>query len=112
VKASSAREVEAASSFGDDRVFVEKFIENPRHIEIQVLGDKHGNCIYLGERECSIQRRNQKVIEEAPSPLLDPETRARDGRAGGRAGQGGGLRFGRHGRVRRRARTRASISWK
>ena len=56
---------EAASSFGDDRVFVEKFIENPRHIEIQVLGDKHGNAIYLGERECSIQRRNQKVIEEA-----------------------------------------------
>lgn len=66
---------EAASSFGDDRVFIEKFIENPRHIEIQVLGDKHGNAIYLGERECSIQRRNQKVIEEAPSPLLDEETR-------------------------------------
>ncbi len=70
---------EAASSFGDDRLFVEKFIENPRHIEIQVLGDKHGNCVYLGERECSIQRRNQKVIEEAPSPLLDPETRKRMG---------------------------------
>jgi propionyl-CoA carboxylase alpha chain len=66
---------EALSSFGDDRVFVEKFIVNPRHIEIQVLGDKHGNVIYLGERECSIQRRNQKVIEEAPSPLLDEETR-------------------------------------
>ncbi|MFB9174734.1 acetyl-CoA carboxylase biotin carboxylase subunit [Roseibium salinum] len=70
---------EAASSFGDDRVFIEKFIENPRHIEIQVLGDKHGNVIYLGERECSIQRRNQKVIEEAPSPLLDEETRRRMG---------------------------------
>jgi propionyl-CoA carboxylase alpha chain len=66
---------EAASSFGDDRVFVEKFIVNPRHIEIQVLGDKHGNVIYLGERECSIQRRNQKVVEEAPSPLLDDATR-------------------------------------
>ena len=66
---------EAKSSFGDDRVFIEKFIENPRHIEIQVLGDKHGNIIYLGERECSIQRRNQKVIEEAPSPLLDEKTR-------------------------------------
>ncbi|SCY95374.1 propionyl-CoA carboxylase alpha chain [Microvirga guangxiensis] len=66
---------EAASSFGDDRVFIEKFITDPRHIEIQVLGDKHGNVIYLGERECSIQRRNQKVIEEAPSPLLDEETR-------------------------------------
>ena len=66
---------EAKSSFGDDRVFVEKFIVNPRHVEIQVLGDKHGNVIHLGERECSIQRRNQKVIEEAPSPLLDGETR-------------------------------------
>ncbi len=66
---------EAKSSFGDDRVFVEKFIENPRHIEIQVLGDKHGNVLYLNERECSIQRRNQKVIEEAPSPLLDDKTR-------------------------------------
>jgi len=70
---------EAASSFGDDRVFVEKFITEPRHIEIQVLGDKHGNCIYLGERECSIQRRNQKVIEEAPSPLLDEATRRKMG---------------------------------
>ena len=66
---------EAKSSFGDDRVFIEKFIVEPRHIEIQVLGDKHGNVIYLGERECSIQRRNQKVIEEAPSPLLDAATR-------------------------------------
>ena len=70
---------EAQSSFGDDRVFVEKFIVNPRHVEIQVLGDKHGNVIHLGERECSIQRRNQKVIEEAPSPLLDAETRKRMG---------------------------------
>jgi propionyl-CoA carboxylase alpha chain len=67
---------EAKSSFGDDRVFIEKFIVNPRHIEIQVLGDKHGNCIYLGERECSIQRRNQKVVEEAPSPLVDAAMRA------------------------------------
>jgi propionyl-CoA carboxylase alpha chain len=66
---------EAKSSFGDERVFIEKFITNPRHIEIQVLGDKHGNIIHLSERECSIQRRNQKVIEEAPSPLLDEATR-------------------------------------
>ncbi len=66
---------EAASSFGDDRIFIEKFIEDPRHIEIQVLADAHGNCIYLGERECSIQRRHQKVIEEAPSPFLDEVTR-------------------------------------
>src|ERR1700761_3177354 len=67
---------EAKSSFGDDRVFVEKFIVDPRHVEIQVLGYKHGNVIHLGERECSIQRRNQKVLEEAPSPLLDAKTRA------------------------------------
>src|SRR6056297_1492113 len=66
---------EAASSFGDDRIFIEKFVTQPRHIEIQVLCDGHGNGIYLGERECSIQRRNQKVIEEAPSPFLDEETR-------------------------------------
>ena len=66
---------EAANSFGDDRIFIEKFVTQPRHIEIQVLADNHGNCIYLGERECSIQRRNQKVVEEAPSPFLDPGTR-------------------------------------
>ncbi len=66
---------EAKSAFGDDRIFIEKFIESPRHIEIQVLGDKHGNIIHLNERECSIQRRNQKVIEEAPSPFLDAATR-------------------------------------
>ncbi|XP_048349067.1 propionyl-CoA carboxylase alpha chain, mitochondrial isoform X2 [Sphaerodactylus townsendi] len=66
---------EAASSFGDDRLLIEKFIDNPRHIEIQVLADKHDNALWLNERECSIQRRNQKVIEEAPSTFLDPETR-------------------------------------
>ncbi|XP_040597250.1 propionyl-CoA carboxylase alpha chain, mitochondrial isoform X3 [Mesocricetus auratus] len=66
---------EAASSFGDDRLLIEKFIDNPRHIEIQVLGDKHGNALWLNERECSIQRRNQKVVEEAPSIFLDHETR-------------------------------------
>ncbi|MEI9900006.1 MAG: acetyl/propionyl/methylcrotonyl-CoA carboxylase subunit alpha [Hyphomicrobium sp.] len=66
---------EAKASFGDDRMFIEKFIIDPRHIEIQLIGDKHGNVVYLAERECSIQRRNQKVIEEAPSPLLDEKTR-------------------------------------
>ncbi len=66
---------EAKSSFADDRIFIEKYIEEPRHIEIQVLGDTFGNLVYLGERECSIQRRHQKVIEEAPSPFIDPETR-------------------------------------
>jgi propionyl-CoA carboxylase alpha chain len=66
---------EAKASFGDDRVFIEKFVESPRHIEIQVLGDAHGNCVYLNERECSIQRRHQKVIEEAPSPFISEATR-------------------------------------
>jgi propionyl-CoA carboxylase alpha chain len=71
----AAVKAEALNAFGDDRVFIEKFIVNPRHIEIQVLGDKHGGLVHLFERECSIQRRNQKVIEEAPSPLLDDKTR-------------------------------------
>ncbi|MDO7844114.1 acetyl-CoA carboxylase biotin carboxylase subunit [Sphingomonas immobilis] len=66
---------EGLASFGDDRVFIEKFIESPRHIEIQVMGDKHGNVVYLGERECSIQRRHQKVVEEAPSPFVTPKMR-------------------------------------
>ncbi len=66
---------EGLNSFGDDRVFIEKFIENPRHIEIQILGDKHGNILYLNERECSIQRRHQKVVEEAPSPFVTPKMR-------------------------------------
>ena len=74
-----AVKAEAKASFGDDRIFIEKFIESPRHVEIQILGDKHGNCLYLFERECSIQRRNQKVIEEAPSPLLDEATRKKMG---------------------------------
>merc|ERR1719471_2666358 len=71
---------EARSSFGDDRLFIEKFVEEPRHVEIQVLADTHGNAIWLNERECSIQRRNQKVIEEAPSVVLDPDTRAAMGK--------------------------------
>ncbi|MGD1279642.1 acetyl/propionyl/methylcrotonyl-CoA carboxylase subunit alpha [Mycobacterium seoulense] len=72
---------EAASSFGDDTLFIERFVLRPRHIEVQVLADTHGNVVHLGERECSLQRRHQKVIEEAPSPLLDPQTRARIGAA-------------------------------
>ena len=71
----TACRTEALNSFGDDRVFIEKFVEGPRHTEIQVLGDSHGNVVYLGERDCSIQRRHQKVIEEAPSPFIDPATR-------------------------------------
>ena len=75
---------EARNSFGDDRVFIEKFVEEPRHIEIQLIGDSHGNVIYLNERECSIQRRHQKVIEEAPSPFIS------DAEGHGRAGRGPG----------------------
>ncbi|MCZ7653950.1 MAG: ATP-grasp domain-containing protein [Rhodocyclaceae bacterium] len=71
----SSCRTEAKNAFGDDRVFIEKYVEEPRHIEIQLIGDAHGNCIYLRERECSIQRRHQKVIEEAPSPFLDEKTR-------------------------------------
>lgn len=72
---------EAASSFGDDTLFLERFVLRPRHIEVQILADTHGNGVHLGERECRLQRRHQKVIEEAPSPLLDPATRARIGTA-------------------------------
>jgi propionyl-CoA carboxylase alpha chain len=75
VQAIQSSQHEAKAAFGDDRLFVEKFVTEPRHIEIQVMGDKHGNVVYLNERECSIQRRNQKVIEEAPSPFLDAATR-------------------------------------
>jgi len=74
---------EAKACFGDDRIFIERFVTQPRHIEIQVLGDQHGNLVYLGERECSIQRRNQKVIEEAPSPFLDTATRKAMGEKAG-----------------------------
>ncbi len=98
----AASKSEAKSSFGDDRVFIEKYIEEPRHIEIQVLGDKHGNVIHLGERECSIQRRNQKVLEEAPSPFIDDKTRAAMGAQAVALVQGRGLRFRRHRRVHRR----------
>ena len=77
---------EARSSFGDERIFVEKFIEQPRHIEIQIIADAHGKVVYLGERECSIQRRHQKVIEEAPSPFLDDAMRKAIGEAGGSPG--------------------------
>ncbi len=72
---------EARNSFGDDTLLVERYVGNSRHIEVQVLGDSHGNVIHLGERECSLQRRHQKVIEEAPSPLLDTASRASMGRA-------------------------------
>src|SRR2546425_5205680 len=72
---------EALGSFCDDAIYIEKFVEKPRHVEIQVLADRHGNAVYLGERECTIQRRHQKVIEECPSPIMDAELRAQMGQA-------------------------------
>ena len=103
---------EARSSFGDDRLFIERFIEDPRHIEIQVLADRHGNAVYLGERECSIQRRHQKIIEEAPVAVHRSGDPPGDGRAGGRACAGGRLRVGRHRGVHRRPRAGSSTSWR
>ena len=82
---------EGLASFGDDRVFIEKFIEQPRHIEIQLLGDQHGNIVYLNERECSIQRRHQKVVEEAPSPFVTPEMRKAMGEQAVALARGGRL---------------------
>ena len=92
---------ESAAAFGDDTLFLERFVLNPRHIEVQILADDYGNVVHLGERECSLQRRHQKVIEEAPSPLLDADTRARIGAAGMRYRAQRGLHRRRYRRVHR-----------
>ena len=96
---------EALSAFGDGTVFVEPYIERGRHVEVQIMGDTHGNVIHLGERECSIQRRNQKVIEESPSAGITPDDPNRAVRRRARAGPGGRVPRRRHGRVPRRATT-------
>ena len=105
---------EAASAFGDDTLFLERFVLSPRHIEVQVLADAHGNVVHLGERECSLQRRHQKVIEEAPSPLLDAATRARIGAAACDTARSVRLHRRRHRRVHRlrRPRPTSSSSWR
>ena len=87
------------ASFGDNEVYIEKFIVNPRHVEMQIFGDEHGNVVYLGERECSVQRRHQKVLEESPSPIVDEDMRRRMGEVAVRVGKGGELSERRHGRV-------------
>ena len=113
--ASCMREAQAA--FGDARVLIEKYITSPRHIEFQVFGDKHGNAIHLGERDCSLQRRHQKVIEEAPAPGMSADLRAGHRRGRGRRRARGRLRGRRHHRIHRRRRRRpqgrtASGSWR
>ncbi len=97
---------EAASSFGNDRVLIEKYIQRPRHIEVQVFGDTHGNVVHLFERDCSLQRRHQKVIEEAPAPGMDEATREAVCARGGQGGEGGRLCRRRHDRVHRRRQRR------
>ena len=101
---------EAKNAFGDDAVYVEKYIEGPRHVEIQVLGDQHGTMLSLDERECSVQRRHQKMIEEAPSVAVTPELRRAMGETAVRAATSGGLRERRHVRVPARSRRRSSTS--
>ena len=100
---------EAQSFFGDGAVYAEKFIASPRHIEVQILGDQHGNIVHLGERECTLQRRHQKVVEECPSPVVDAELRERLGAMAVKAAARGELLLRRHDRVPHGARPRVLL---
>ena len=103
---------EAEAAFGNGDVYIEKYLENPRHIEFQIIGDHHGNVVHLGERECSIQRRHQKLLEESPSPVLSREGAPQDGQPGRGRGQGGAVHQRRHVRVPDGRRRASSTSWR
>ena len=107
-----AAQAEAAAAFGVPDVYIEKYVEAPRHIEIQVMADAKGNIVHLGERECSIQRRHQKIIEEAPSPIVTEKLRRRMGRTAVEAAAGGAVRERGHDRVPARRRPATTTSWR